>query len=342
MRKGKMRLLSFLAAAVLALTGTASGLMTSAASVRGDADGSGSINMKDITQLQRYINDHSLTIDEYAADADGSGSIDMKDITLLQRYVNGWNVEFGQNAPKPTIVGYTYLVTNVDEVTETKIKTIKLWIDSKGMSGGYWANVNNNGGYADLRHPMFFAYTQVYCTGWDYFAKELNEEIGRNFSASELKKAYQNGEMELWIDLPNVNTSETNAKDWYVNRMISTYDWWCDIWKQTRTINEEFKTYLLTPKSGRTWEQSAFEKWRSAHEGGYVTGNVQIGVWKRPVTKVITPASKSISRTGIIYSDGTVKSITPVKTDYATESTFLAQQGIAFPSSDPAWIEYLN
>lgn len=54
----------------------------------GDVNGDGSIGMKDITELQRYVNGWNNPIVEAAADVDQDGSIGMKDITTLQRMVN--------------------------------------------------------------------------------------------------------------------------------------------------------------------------------------------------------------------------------------------------------------
>ncbi|MBQ7186134.1 MAG: dockerin type I repeat-containing protein [Ruminococcus sp.] len=56
--------------------------------IPGDVNGDGKVGMKDITDLQRYVNGWNNPIIEEAADLDGDGSIGMKDITDLQRMVN--------------------------------------------------------------------------------------------------------------------------------------------------------------------------------------------------------------------------------------------------------------
>ena len=62
----------------------------------GDCDGNGTVNMKDITTLQKKINQWDVTFIEKAADLNGDGSINMKDLTMLQRFINGWKTEFGK------------------------------------------------------------------------------------------------------------------------------------------------------------------------------------------------------------------------------------------------------
>lgn len=91
------------------------------------------------------------------------------------------------------------------------------------------------------------------------------------------------------------------------------------------------------------WEDHAFKTWIIDIAGGYVSDfNVQIGVWRKPYTKTITPAYTEIRRVKVKYSDNTTKAITPIVTDYATETEFLAEQGLSLDVSDPAWQAYLN
>ena len=63
----------------------------------GDVDGSGVIDLGDITLLAKYVAGWSLGDSVYLenADCDASGEIDLADITLLAKYVAGWNVILG-------------------------------------------------------------------------------------------------------------------------------------------------------------------------------------------------------------------------------------------------------
>ena len=54
----------------------------------GDVNGDGNIDMKDITDLQRYVNGWKVAIVPTGADVDVSGEINMKDITTLQKLIN--------------------------------------------------------------------------------------------------------------------------------------------------------------------------------------------------------------------------------------------------------------
>ena len=56
--------------------------------LKGDVDGNGVINMKDLATLQRYVNGWDVTINEANSDLDDSGSINMKDVAALQRLIN--------------------------------------------------------------------------------------------------------------------------------------------------------------------------------------------------------------------------------------------------------------
>ena len=56
----------------------------------GDVNGDGTVDAKDVTVLQRYVNNWSVTILPENADVNGDGTADAKDVTLIRRYVNGW------------------------------------------------------------------------------------------------------------------------------------------------------------------------------------------------------------------------------------------------------------
>ena len=55
--------------------------------IKGDVDGNGRINMKDLAELQRYVNGWGNTIVFDAADLDNSGTINMRDVAALQRLI---------------------------------------------------------------------------------------------------------------------------------------------------------------------------------------------------------------------------------------------------------------
>ncbi len=80
----------------------------------GDADGSGKVDVKDVTHIQKHIAAY-FALDgtaALAADVDGSGVIDVNDVTLVQKYLAAYNVEykigevvqFGSDAPASTTV----------------------------------------------------------------------------------------------------------------------------------------------------------------------------------------------------------------------------------------------
>ena len=45
--------------------------------------------------LQQYVAGWSVTLDMAAADANGDGSVNVRDVALLQQYVAGWSVTLG-------------------------------------------------------------------------------------------------------------------------------------------------------------------------------------------------------------------------------------------------------
>ena len=78
----------------------------------GDADGSGKVDVKDVTHIQKHIASY-FTLEgtaALAADVDGNGTIDVNDATLVQKYLAAYNVDykigevvqFGSDAPQPT------------------------------------------------------------------------------------------------------------------------------------------------------------------------------------------------------------------------------------------------
>ena len=56
--------------------------------LRGDVDGNGKLNMKDLATLQRYVNGWDVKINEKNADLTGEGKINMKDVAELQKLLN--------------------------------------------------------------------------------------------------------------------------------------------------------------------------------------------------------------------------------------------------------------
>lgn len=71
---------------------TVNGSVTVSSAIPGDINGDGKVNMKDYAQLQRYLNNWDVSIEESAADVNKDGKINMKDYALLQQYLNGWDV----------------------------------------------------------------------------------------------------------------------------------------------------------------------------------------------------------------------------------------------------------
>ena len=70
-----------------------SGAVTVTECTKGDLNGDGKINNKDLGLLQRYINLWNVKIDPFTADLNGDGKINNKDLGILQRYINGWDIE---------------------------------------------------------------------------------------------------------------------------------------------------------------------------------------------------------------------------------------------------------
>ena len=64
----------------------------------GDVDGDGTVGMKDLSLLRRYLNGWSVEVVPEAMDTDGDGNVTMKDFSVLRRYLNGWPVTLGGNA----------------------------------------------------------------------------------------------------------------------------------------------------------------------------------------------------------------------------------------------------
>ena len=63
--------------------------------VSGDADGGGTLDIRDVITLSRYLaKGWNVQVDEPEADVNKDGGVDLKDVILLRRYLaGGWNVE---------------------------------------------------------------------------------------------------------------------------------------------------------------------------------------------------------------------------------------------------------
>ena len=62
---------------------------------RGDVDGDGSVNVKDVILLRQYMAGWNVTVDPNGADCDGDGTTTLKDVILLRQHLAGWNVSLG-------------------------------------------------------------------------------------------------------------------------------------------------------------------------------------------------------------------------------------------------------
>jgi hypothetical protein len=57
--------------------------------IKGDVNGDGSVNLKDVTSLFQYVNKQTTTVNQPAsADVNGDGVLNLKDVTKLFQYVN--------------------------------------------------------------------------------------------------------------------------------------------------------------------------------------------------------------------------------------------------------------
>ena len=62
------------------------------ATVRGDANGDGALDMLDVGVMQRYLNGWDVSVHAATADMDGNGVLNNRDLVLLMRLLAGWNV----------------------------------------------------------------------------------------------------------------------------------------------------------------------------------------------------------------------------------------------------------
>lgn len=68
------------------------------ATVYGDANGDGEVNLNDASLVLKYIADWDLTLDLDAADANGDGKVTLSDVSLILKYLSGWDVVLGPTA----------------------------------------------------------------------------------------------------------------------------------------------------------------------------------------------------------------------------------------------------
>ena len=63
--------------------------------IPGDLDGTGVVDLEDVTALAQALAGWDNDLNEDALDLNGDGEVNLKDLILLARYVAGWNVTLG-------------------------------------------------------------------------------------------------------------------------------------------------------------------------------------------------------------------------------------------------------
>lgn len=88
--------LTMLVTSMTALTGSLTA--SAAVATRGDLNGDGVVDMKDVLMLRKFIANLIELSDEAIADVNADGSVDMKDVLLMRKYIANWDVTL---APLP-------------------------------------------------------------------------------------------------------------------------------------------------------------------------------------------------------------------------------------------------
>ena len=60
----------------------------------GDANGDGSVDIRDVTAIQRHASEYQNVNSVKAADVDGNNAVDVQDATSIQRYLAEYEVEY--------------------------------------------------------------------------------------------------------------------------------------------------------------------------------------------------------------------------------------------------------
>ena len=63
--------------------------------LKGDLNGDGKVNIRDLGLLQQHLNGWEVEILTDVADLNADGKINIRDLGLLQQYLNGWDINLG-------------------------------------------------------------------------------------------------------------------------------------------------------------------------------------------------------------------------------------------------------
>ena len=352
----KQRLTAGAAALALAVTGTMTALGDGV--LKGDVNGDGSVNMKDVAALQRKLNGWEIEINETNADLDGSGKLNMKDLASLQRLVNGWKDD--TDDPKPgddssgtddpeeeeskveaKIIGYKYKTIHHDEVTKDAVMNVKMQLDGMKLACDSKSTLPDSSHYNG--NDKFLSIIQLQYNDWETFRSNVifstSTKSVKNATATDLKNAYLNGEIEFYCDFPGLNTSKSTF-DWFIDRFIPGFR---KNYPNNKTTDAELESGIKNnwKKNGySSWQEYAFDEWFANVATHWITGRFYAGVWHKPYKKLVTFEYATIQRVGVIYDNDTTANITPVDTDYASEKAFLKKQGLTLNESDPEWVKY--
>ena len=132
------RLISLVTLAVLLVTLLVPSFAV-AAETRGDANGDGTVNMKDVLLLRKHLAGIAVSgLDEQASDVNDDGAVNMKDVLSLRKYLAGIPVPGmdNGNTPKNAYADLKAFVMKNGEVSGDTVYFIRPSEIYGGMAGG--------------------------------------------------------------------------------------------------------------------------------------------------------------------------------------------------------------
>lgn len=203
----------------------------------GDTDKNGEVNIKDVTLVQKAVNDATLSLDTSLSDVNDDGDINVKDAAAIQKYLN----KTVRNFPKE--VDYDWRTSSIGyEIF------VRSFYDSNGDGCGDFNGITEKIDYLKSLNVGVVWLTPINKSdsyhGYDVIDyKAVNEDFGTMEDFNNMLNAFHENGIKVILDLVVNHTS--NQHQWFKDARYNRGDYRdFYVWSENPSVTEkDYWTY---------------------------------------------------------------------------------------------------